>query len=339
MFKSARVKLALWYLVITMSISIMFSIAIYKVLTNEIERLGNMQRFRLSQPFQKGATIQKLPPIFSVELVKETEHRILYRLILINIGIGMVTGGLGYILAGRTLRPIKEMVEEQQRFISDASHELRTPLTSLKSSFEVYLRGKNHTTSETRQLIEESINEVDKLQLLSESLLQLARFETPDKRLSFQSLLVDEIILESIKQIQPSAKQKQIQISYSHSPFQIEGNQHDLVNLFIILLDNAIKYSQEKTTVTVKSKEKNRCVFVYVQDQGIGIDKKDTEHIFDRFYRADAARSKQNIGGYGLGLSIAKKIVDTHHGSIEVKSQLKKGTTFIVRLPQKQSLT
>ena len=110
-------------------------------------------------------------------------------LIIVNSGILILSGGMGYVLSGLTLKPIKDMMDEQNRFISDASHELKTPLTSLKIAFEVYLRGKNPTPQETKTLITESIDEVNKLQSLSESLLQLAQYEKPQEKMVFKKFL------------------------------------------------------------------------------------------------------------------------------------------------------
>jgi signal transduction histidine kinase len=106
-----------------------------------------------------------------------------------------------------------------------------------------------------------------------------------------------------------------------------------MIDLFVIILDNAVKYSQEKSTITINTKKTEKIVTVSIKDQGIGIGKEDLEHVFDRFYRSDKARSKNDINGYGLGLSIAKEIVNLHKGSINIESKIKKGTTINISLP------
>src|SRR5260221_9562092 len=143
-------------------------------------------------------------------LVEDAERRILLTLIVINTTILIISGVTGYFLAGQTLSPIKEMVEEQNRFISDASHEIRTPLTSLKVAMEVYLRGKNPTISESKTLIKESIDEVNKLQNLSQSLLQLNQYQKPENSEKFETISIKEILTNSIHKINPMAKQKAI---------------------------------------------------------------------------------------------------------------------------------
>jgi signal transduction histidine kinase len=133
------------------------------------------------------------------------------------------------------------------------------------------------------------------------------------------------------------AKKKNITITKTSEKQQFKGNPDALVDLLVIMLDNAIKYSSEKGTVAITAQKTKYHVTLEIHDVGIGIKPREIPHIFDRFYRADTARSTSgNKNGYGLGLSIAKKIVDTHHGSITVKSTQVKGTTFIIKLPIRQ---
>lgn len=350
MFQHARLKLTGWYLLIIMLISMSFSFIIYKVLTLEVERFAHRQRFRIEQklqnnnfsPSDKFQSYHALPAI-DPDLVNETKNRILLILAIINLGILTASGGLSYFLAGKTLKPIKEMIDEQSQFISDASHELRTPLTSLKSAMEVYLRDKNLSLKDAKTLVAESIIEVNKLQSLSEELLQLSQYQKAKGNLKFEMVSLLAIIKAAIAKIEPLAKQKQITIKNSAGNQQIEGNKYGLGDLLVILLDNAVKYSFKAGVVVIYTKRTNNSILILVKDQGIGINEKDLPHIFDRFYRADSARAKTSAGGYGLGLSIAKKIVDIHKGSINVESSVKKaclrrqGTTFTIRLPIKQS--
>lgn len=330
-FNKARLKLTAWYLLIIMLISISFSIVIYKGLENEVERFARIHRMRIER------NIFHLPPPplspADLDLVNESKQRIIFILAIVDGMILIISGGLGYFLAGKTLKPIKDMVDEQNRFVSDASHELRTPLTSLKTSMEVYLRDKNLSLTDTKSLISESINDVNRLQLLSEELLKMTQYQTPEENTKFEKVDIGSVVKKAVSNITPLAKRKKIPITLHVSDQIIQGNKNALMDLLVILLDNAIKYSPKNKPVTISVKKMDSYILISVNDHGIGIEKKDIPYIFDRFYRADLARSTANVGGYGLGLSIAKKIAEIHHGSIQVESEVGTGSTFTVRLP------
>lgn len=332
MFTKTRIKLTLWYLLIIMLISGMFSVVIYRMLSSEIERFDQLQRTRIERRLPEMVPAFHMPEM-TPELLIETKQRILLMLVFVNCGIFVFAGLLGYVLAGKTLAPISEMMDEQNRFISDASHELRTPITSLKSAFEVYLRSKTPTITEAKTLASESIEEVNKLQSLSESLLDLAQYEKPNGSMQFETVQLSKVLKGAMKKVELKAKQKTIRISASFQNIYIKGNSYGLTDLFTILLDNAVKYSNEKGTIRIRMKKTDHTAEISIQDNGIGISATDMPHIFNRFYRADNARSKNQTGGYGLGLSIAQKIVSIHNGSIHVTSNIGKGTTFIVHLP------
>lgn len=339
MFNKARLKLTFWYLLIIMLISISFSFVIYRFLTSEIDRVLRMEKMRqqgyvpakrfliqFDEPApQQGIIIA--PP--NPEVLEEAKDRILIMFIIINVGILGLSGVAGYLLAGLTLKPIQKMVDEQNRFITDASHELRTPLTSLKSEIEVNLRDKKLTLAEAKKLLESNLEEVNNLQYLSDNLMKLAKTHRPqDVKMENISLL--KISRGAIKKVKKMAKKKNINIENKIEDINVMADRQSLTELFVIFLDNAIKYSKNDTKVEVSSAKSADSVSIEIKDRGQGIEKADLPFLFDRFYRADRARSKD---GFGLGLSIAKEIIDKHSGSIDVKSQTKKGTTFIIRLP------
>ena len=335
MFHSARFKLTAWYLLIIMLVSLIFSIIIYLNLIAEVERFERQQRVLIEERMEQQwpAPFHLPSPIANRELIEETQRRILITLLLLNGSILVLSGILGYWLAGRTLQPIKVMIDEQNRFVSDASHELKTPLTSLRSAFEVFLRGKMQNLEEAKEIIRESLLEVNKLETLSESLLELSQYQTTRVKKYFTSLLLSSVVKEVQRKTYPLAKNKKITMKFNFSETTIWGEKHSLVELFVILLDNAIKYSDEGGVVEVTSQKIRHGILVKIKDNGIGISSQDLPFIFDRFYRADAARSKKTASGYGLGLSIAKKIVALHNGVIKVQSAQKKGTMFSVYLP------
>ena len=225
------------------------------------------------------------------------------------------------------------MLEEQKRFIGDASHELRTPLTALKSMLEVSLRDKKITLPEAKSIISDSLEETDKLTSLSNSLLELARLNGDTKKLVREKLLVKDLVADSFKQITLRAQAKNISITSRTNSTQVFGNREKLVETLIILLDNALKYSPSGSQINISAQTIKNTALIKVSDHGAGISSSDLPHIFERFYRADIARSKNNKDGFGLGLSIAQKIIEEHKGKIEVKSKLGQGSEFKVTLP------
>jgi signal transduction histidine kinase len=333
MFISARRRLTAWYLLILMSVSISFSVVIYKGMMMELDRFSHLQQLRFEQRFAE-AGIPRPPITIDSEVVNEVKKRIIISLLSINGIIFVAMGGLSYFLAGRTLEPIQEMMEEQNRFISDASHELKTPLTAMKSALEVYVRDPKMTLSEAKTVLLDNIEEVNRLQKLSESLLTLSEIQGGNSGQFFIRLDLKTTLDKVFNQVKHGAKNKKIELRFSPIPQRkIEGNEEKLIELFTILLDNAVKYSSEGSPLLVSGALVRKGIEISVNDKGIGIDEKDIPHIFDRFYRSDSARSKIGTGGYGLGLSIAKKIVELHNGTIHIESTAGFGTTVLVWLP------
>ena len=342
MFRSARIKLTAWYLLIIMLVSISFSVAIYRVLTFEIGRFERIQRLRIERIYPQRLGLSPLsglreefirPSLLDPNSVNEIEERIKIILTIINLTILAASAVAGYFLAGQTLKPIKEMVDEQYRFITDASHELRTPLTSLKSEIEVSLRDKKLGLSEARDLLKSNLEEVNNLQVLSDGLIKLTQYQKGENGLTFNKVSLTEIIEEAIRRVAVLAKSKSIKIVNNVENTTFKANQPTLTELFVIFLDNAIKYSQEETEIILSTEKSEGQAVIHIKDNGLGIDEKDIPHLFDRFFRSDKSRTKGDVPGYGLGLSIAKQIIDKHNGSIKVRSKLGEGTTFTIQLP------
>lgn len=347
MFHSTRLKLTAWYLLIIMAISISFSAFIYFGSTREYDRILRIEQYRIQHPTPRGVIIQRpfgeidpfSPPPSQVdsELIEWARLRVLEALFGINVVILFLSALSGYFLAGRTLRPIKNMLDEQNRFITDASHELNTPLTSLKTSIEVNLRDKNFNTGKAKEVLQSNLEDVNNLQFLSAELIKLTQYQEQNNNLQFEKFYLSDVIHEAVEKVKAQAKKKNISISLDTvgtAKIYLVGEKRSLAELFIILLDNAIKYSPNKTAVKLMVKKIDSKVQIIVKDNGIGIDKKDTPYIFDRFYRADKSRTKQKTKGYGLGLSIAKRIAILHDGNIVVESETGQGSSFIVTLPR-----
>ena len=347
MFHSARIKLTLWYLVIIMVVSGFFSLIVYRGFTKELGRGFHMQALR-GAPQQRIVVQERngffrilpfliypeeLPPEEFIEIINLAKKRFALQLLIVNGGILILAGTAGYFLAGKTLKPIEVMVENQKRFVADASHELRTPLTSMKTETEVALKDKRLKTSDLKKLLKSNLDEIDKMKYFTDYLLSLSRYETNGHDLSIETVDLSEAVHQAIERNKAQAKLKKININTNLMDVAIKGNPQSLVELISILINNAIKYSDPDSSLSLSTRKNKKQAIIEIIDEGVGIAEKDIPHIFDRFYRVDSSRSKTKADGYGLGLSIAKSIVDLHKGEIKVKSTLGKGTTFIVILP------
>lgn len=347
MFQKARIRLTVWYLLITACVGFLFSVAIYSDFNRELTRIERTQQVRL-QDEQNGYIIPTLPrieyregnqiiitpgtPQQILKEVSESRLRLISLLALINLGIIAVAGAGGYILAGKTLKPIQDMMDSQSRFVTDASHELRTPITSLKTAIEVTLRDKKMKLIDAKETLESNLHDVNNLQALTNNLILLSQYQNNGNG-EMRKESIEEIVMEAIKRVAVLAKAKHISIQPSVQPFSILGNKQSLIELFVIFLDNAIKYSPKNAEVSITTVSKEKVGKIIIKDSGIGISKEDLPYIFERFYRADKSRTKSEEKGYGLGLAIAKEIVSKHNGEVFAKSN-EQGTIITVTLPR-----
>jgi signal transduction histidine kinase len=314
-----------------MLVSIVFSVAFYQVSTNEIGAGFDRQALIFRQ-LPNGNPMNPFPNLENLrsEQLEASSSRLKIDLIYLNLGILILSSIGGYFLAKRTLKPMEDAMDSQNRFTADASHELRTPLTAMKTEIEVNLRDKNLSLPEAQSLLKSNLEEIGKLEYLSNALLKLARFED-NSGLNLEKVSLPEVIREAVKKVYHLSGKKAIKFKLDLQKAKIQGDKESLVELFVILLDNAVKYSFDNSEIVIKLKKINNKVLVEVVDQGAGIAAADLPYIFDRFYRADTSRSKNKIDGHGLGLAIAKRIVELHDGTISVKSKLGKGTVFYLK--------
>ena len=344
MFRSAAAKLTLWYLALIMIVSGLFSVALYQVSMRQITENVHQQRGvlnRLNLPDVFDERRQAVNDYLDTEL-DAAQDRLVTWLLLLNSGMLLLGASVSYYLARRTLQPIQEAMELQGRFTSDASHELRTPLTAMRSEIEVALRDKQLSAPEARNLLASNLEEIAKLEALSAGLLRLARSENGLDPSVVKATPATDIINDAAERFAPAVAAAGIELELVPGHHQITGDKDSLVELVAILLDNAIKYSPDGGTVKVSSTLSGHQVRLSVSDEGRGITEVDRPHIFDRFYRADTSRSRTSgdqPGGHGLGLSIAKRIVDLHHGTIQIQSKPGSGTTFIVKFPAQTKKT
>lgn len=330
MFRSATLKLTAWYMLILMAISITFSVVIYQLNYREVSfRLESLQHSIIdtfNMPINSYLYQQSTDNPLLSESRKASSQMIL-SLVYINIVV-FIAGGLGaFFLARRTLRPIAEAHEAQSRFTSDASHELRTPLSAMKAELEVYLRDKNLTIEEARELLDSNLEEVDKLIQLSEMLLKLSRLD--HDKLEFNSIDVAILLEEHLKRFPQDTKRFKVT---ARKKAVTCGNEAAVNELISILVDNALKYSPPKSPIHIRLFEQRGQIGFEIKNEGNKIPEEILPKLFDRFFRADTSRTSGAKKGYGLGLSIAKKIVDIHHGELTVSSG-EDATIFTFYLP------
>lgn len=336
MIKSAAFKLTLWYLGIIMVLSSLFSVALYRESYNQMAENVDHQRMQIKRLPLPDVLEQRRSEFLGIldDQLDDDRRRLQLRLIILNLGTILIGGGAAYLLARRTLRPIQESMEAQGRFTADASHELRTPLTAMRTEIEVALRDKSLDANEARELLASNLEEIAKLEALSAGLLRLARSGDRLDAAAVTIVSAKDIIGEAVKRFEAAADAKKVKIEVKVGDETVEGDRESLMELVAILTDNAIKYGPKSGTVIITSLAAGGNWRLTVADEGEGIDPTDLPHIFDRFYRADRSRTKSGqITGYGLGLSIAKRIANLHRGAIAVDSQLGKGTIFKVKIP------
>lgn len=327
LFQSATLQLTGWYLAILVTISLLFSFIIYQISVSEISTRLDVFESRISDNMSPVPSFDF--GTFRNRQLHESEGNMLLGLIYANLVI-LFVGGLGsYLLAKRTLRPIEESHEAQGRFASDASHELRTPLAVMKSELEVALRDTKLTKEEMRELLISNLEEVNRLSDLSHALLQFTRGDTDDLEMKQVSL---RTISKKVLGAQAMPKDR-IRL-HAKTNAELYGNEPGLSELLVILLDNALRYSPIDSKIDLTLIEAEDQVVCTISNSGEGIDPSDMPHVFERFYRGDHSRSSQNAQGYGLGLSLAKRIVELHDGIIEISSIPDEITSVTVTLPK-----
>lgn len=222
--------------------------------------------------------------------------------------------------------------DQIQQFSADASHELRTPITIVRGEIELALRNRR-LPQQTKRLLKSVHDELVRLSSIVESLMTLVRPESGRSAFQFEPVELHKLVSELMEDARVLAHAKRINVKIETlDPVRIMGDGARLRQLLLNLLDNAVKYTRPRGIVTVGLAQANGQAVLTVRDTGIGISKKDLPKIFDRFYRI-SANGRTKVEGSGLGLSIVRWIVETHRGSIEVSSQLNKGSTFTVTLP------
>lgn len=338
MFENTRLKLTIIYTAVIMVISLFFSFFIYFGAARQMEGgfrsaqiLYRAEKLGIEVPKKNHNQFEKLPPelrslprkeIFenNLNLAKKDLQT---RLAELNLLILFSSAIASYILAGKILRPIEESLKEQKRFISDASHQLKTPLTALKTSLEVNIRDKK-TPNPAKKVLKNNLQEINSLIALTNNLL--STFKEP----SFEEIKINNIAGQAIKSIKTLASAKKIKLTFNKAAENpaIQADKQSIEKMLAVFLENAVKYTPEKGQISLTIKTFAKDITIEIKDNGKGIPSKDLPHIFKRFYQG-----RNNTDGFGLGLSLAEKIVKLHNGSIKTESKINQGTAFTIKLP------
>ncbi len=258
-----------------------------------------------------------------------------FQIIATAVAVGCVISIFAsYFLSKKTLKPLSDNLIKQMEFVQNVSHELRTPLTIIQAKQELLLQEPNKKIIDKTEEIALTLNETKRLSKLVQDLLILSRADSSKTNLQKENINIDEYIKEIITPYKEIAEMQEKEITLDlNYKMDINVDANKIYQLMIILLDNAIKYTEEKDKIEIKTYNKDNKCIIEVKDTGIGVSEEGLKRIFERFYREDRARSRES-GGTGLGLSIANVIVTAHGGTIKASHNTPKGTIFTVKLPK-----
>ena len=248
------------------------------------------------------------------------------------VSVGLFFGSMVIIflislwLSGLAVKPVKKAWEQQKQFVADASHELKTPLTVILANNNIMMSHPQSRVTDERQWLESTEEEAQHMKQLIDQMLFLAKSDAGNTQVQLSEVNLSEIVEGSALNFEPVAFEREVLIDTDIRPdILMQGNQLQLNQLAHILIDNAVKYAEDNSTVTIALHKHGDGTEFTVNNKGSVISKEEMEHIFDRFYRAEKSRTTK---GYGLGLAIAQRIVEDMNGKITVQSNQTDGTTF-----------
>ena len=297
----------------------------YRMMTVDISQEASIQ--------STGVSVQYATVLFNTTQIRDSLARYEATVLLVMVSFWLISIIASFYLARVSVRPLLISFQKQKDFVENASHELRTPLAVLQNRLESLFRKPEATILESSEKIASSLEEVRNMRLLTTNLMNLARRDDGLKAEivpilpSFFNTILENYMIMAEENNRHLKVQNQInQTIYTDKTL--------LKQVMTILFDNALKYTEDGGHIHLQLDIRERQLIFSVADDGLGISDADKKKIFDRFYRVDKARTRQK-GGFGLGLSLAKQILDTLNGSITVKNNLPKGSIFEIRLPVK----
>lgn len=317
-FLKARIRLTIIYTATATFILSIFSYVLYGSL---VAQISDSVQDKIFDPYLRRIFLDRARDIIQSRIIFDD---------LIVLSCVLV---LGFLLTKWTLKPIKESMDKQKRFIADASHELRTPIAILKTQVEVEMRRKNISSRDAHEALEEILEEVNVLANLANNLLDISK-QGNNKGDGFEKISLNAVLNDSISKMGVIAQGKNISITddiHLSDAVKISGNVVTLTQLFFNILNNAILYTPNGGSIKIESIVKDQMVIVNIKDTGKGISKDKLPHIFEPFYRS--LDSNTSADGAGLGLTIAKNIVESHGGGIYIDSEINVGTSVIISLP------
>lgn len=241
---------------------------------------------------------------------------------------------LGVVVVMHDVTELVRLEQIRKDFVANVSHELRTPITSIKGFSETLLDGAYKDETMLLSFLEIIHKESNRLQMLIQDLLELSKIEQHGFTVNIMPMGLQEVLIRGAELTSPRLDEKNMCFNVDISrDVQVMGDANRIIQIVTNLITNAITYSPEDTTVTIRLKENEDYGIFEIEDEGIGIEKNEIPRVFERFYRVDRARSR-NSGGTGLGLAIVKHLVEAHNGRIQVESEVGKGTKMIVSIPK-----
>ncbi|MGE6577702.1 sensor histidine kinase [Paenibacillus xylanexedens] len=257
---------------------------------------------------------------------------LIYTFVVVGLIMLIVIYFLSRYFANRSIAPVREAFEKQKQFIGDASHELKTPLAIISTNTDVLLANQEDTIANQAKWLHYIKSETERMTGLTNDLLYLTQMDDSRSTMIHAKFNMSDAVESIILPMEAVIFEKNISLDYNIEPnLTVHGNSEQIKQVILILLDNAVKYSGPKGSVNVTLQKQNNDVVLAVSNTGEGIAPEHLDRIFDRFYRTDSSRARKH-GGHGLGLAIARSIVDQHKGEVYARSVVGEGATFYVRL-------
>ncbi|MCA9803912.1 MAG: hypothetical protein KC777_18205 [Cyanobacteria bacterium HKST-UBA02] len=328
-----RISIQLWHRDRTLA-SAYGAPGVETFIEGESELVSGGERFRtMSSPIVlDGETVGYLQVQVDTSLRDQVVQELFDAAVLLGPVLILALGLSGYWFAGIAIKPVRKTYDLQKRFLSDAGHELKTPVAVIQASLEI-LEQDLEEQPQSLDRLKRVQRSAERMRNLVADLLLLTKTEQGSAPLEMKTLSLDMLIREVLGEFADLYEDKGVELkAESIEAVQLEGNQQSLEIIFSNLLKNALMYTESGGSVTVGLTRSGNHAVVTVADTGIGITPADLERLFDRFFRVDESRSRED-GGSGLGLAIVKAMVDNHRGSIQVQSEPGKGTTFSITFP------